>query len=53
MSYKKEKEHPYVPELKDQFIKGEVSRREFLRTSTLLGLSATAAYSFVNVFEGW
>ena len=52
MSNKDAKQHPYVPELKDQFIKGEVSRREFLRTSTLLGLSATAAYSFVNIFEG-
>jgi peptide/nickel transport system substrate-binding protein len=32
--------------------KGEVSRREFLRTSTLLGLSAGAAYTFVGGATG-
>jgi len=30
--------------LKDQLDAGQVSRRQFLRTATLLGLSATAAY---------
>jgi len=43
--------HPYIPELKDQFLKGKVTRREFLRNSTLLGLSAAAAYAFVSPFS--
>jgi peptide/nickel transport system substrate-binding protein len=44
------KPHPYVPELKEQLLKGEIDRREFLRTVTLLGMSAGAAYSFANMF---
>ncbi len=36
--------HPHIPTLKDQLDAGQVSRRQFLRTATLLGLSATAAY---------
>ena len=51
MSSEKEYQHPYIPELKDQFLKGDVDRREFLRTATLLGMSATAAYGFVGMFE--
>jgi peptide/nickel transport system substrate-binding protein len=38
-----EKMHPYVPELAEKLRKGEVSRREFLRMATLLGLSYGAA----------
>ncbi len=38
--------HPYVPELANDYVKGEVSRRDFLRTASLLGVSATAAYGF-------
>ncbi len=30
--------HPYIPELKEQLRKGDVDRREFLRTITLLGV---------------
>ena len=33
----------WIPELKDQYLKGKMSRREFLRYATLLGLSLTAA----------
>ncbi len=44
--------HPYIPELKNQFLKGEIDRRDFLRTATLLGLSASAAYAFVGAIEG-
>ncbi len=44
--------HPYVPELKEQLRKGEVDRREFLRTATLLGVSAGAAYTFANSITG-
>ncbi len=47
-----EREHYYIKELKERFIKGDVDRREFLRTSTLLGLSATAAYGFVGKVTG-
>jgi peptide/nickel transport system substrate-binding protein len=43
--------HPYIRALKEQFLKGDVDRREFLRTATLLGLSAGAAYGFAGVLE--
>jgi len=45
-------EHAYIPELKKRLLKGEVDRREFLRTVTLLGLSATTAYSFAGLIDG-
>ena len=35
--------HESIPELKDQYLKGKMPRREFLRYATLLGLSLTAA----------
>lgn len=35
--------HPYLPELYDRLRQGRVSRREFLRLATLLGMSAGAA----------
>jgi len=38
-----EKMHPYVPELAEKLRTGEVSRREFLRMATLLGMSFGAA----------
>ena len=44
----KSKQHKYISELKKNFKKGTVDRREFLRTSTLLGLSAAAAYAFAG-----
>jgi peptide/nickel transport system substrate-binding protein len=40
---KDQKEHPYVPKLKQNFAERKIDRREFLRTSTLLGVSAVAA----------
>src|SRR5690606_258016 len=40
--------HPYIPELVQQFEARRVDRREFLRTATLLGLSASAAYGIVG-----
>ncbi|MEX2648476.1 MAG: ABC transporter substrate-binding protein [Alphaproteobacteria bacterium] len=46
------REHYYIKTLKQQFADGKVERREFLRTSTLLGLSATAAYAFVGKITG-
>jgi len=35
--------HPGVEQLREQLDKGKISRREFLRYATLLGLSVTAA----------
>lgn len=46
------KEHPYLPTLKQQLVDGTCDRREFLRTATLLGLSASAAYAFVGKVTG-
>jgi len=46
------REHPYIPKLKRQFAEGKCDRREFLRTATLLGLSASAAYAFVGKVTG-
>jgi hypothetical protein len=36
--------HPAVPDFQEQLRQGRISRREFLRTVTLLGVSAPAAY---------
>jgi peptide/nickel transport system substrate-binding protein len=44
--------HPYVPELCEQLRKDEIDRREFLRTATLLGVSATAAYAMADQLTG-
>jgi peptide/nickel transport system substrate-binding protein len=47
---KKEKSqdvHVYIPELKDLYRKGRISRREFLRNATLLGMSLTSATAFL------
>lgn len=46
------REHPYIPKLKRQFAEGKCDRREFLRTATLLGVSAGAAYGFVGKVTG-
>ena len=44
--------HPFVPDLANMYVKGEVGRRDFLRTASLLGVSAAAAYTFVGRVEG-
>ena len=44
--------HPYVPELCEQLREGNVGRREFLRTSCLLGVSAGAAYAMAGNILG-
>ena len=41
--------HPGVQEMKTALAEGKCSRREFLRTVTLLGVSATAAYSMAGL----
>ncbi len=38
-----EKVHPYIPELYSSLKQGRISRREFMRVVTLLGMSAGAA----------
>lgn len=47
-----ERENGNIPKLKEQFAEGKINRREFLRYSTLLGMSATAAYAFVGKVTG-
>ena len=44
--------HPYVPELVEQLRSGKIDRREFLRTTTLLGVSAAAAYAAAGKITG-
>ncbi len=44
--------HPYVPELEDDLRKGKITRRDFLWTSTMLGLSATTAYTVAGAITG-
>ena len=44
--------HPYVPELCEQLRKGEIERRDFLRTVALLGVSATSAYALAGRITG-
>ncbi len=45
----KEKMHPYIPELANKLRKGEVSRRDFLQTAAVLGVSASAAYAMAGL----
>ena len=40
--------HPYIPKLVEQLEARRIDRRDFLRTATLLGLSATTAYGIVG-----
>ncbi len=47
-----ERLHPEIPKLIKDLKAKKVSRREFLRTSTLLGLSATAAYGIAGKITG-
>ena len=43
------KEHPGVERMRKALADGKCSRREFLRTVTLLGVSATAAYGMAGL----
>lgn len=40
--------HPYIPELEDLYRTGRITRREFLRTATLLGMSLAGASTFLT-----
>ncbi len=44
--------HSYIKKLIEQFTTGRVDRREFLRTATLLGMSAAAAYTVAGRIDG-
>jgi peptide/nickel transport system substrate-binding protein len=44
--------HPYVPELVQQLRRGAISRRQFLRTASLLGVSAASAAMLGGCGEG-
>ena len=48
----KVKLHPAIPKLTNDFTEGAITRREFLRTVTLLGLSAGAAYTLAGKISG-
>jgi peptide/nickel transport system substrate-binding protein len=39
--------HTYIPELEDLYRKGRITRREFLRNATLLGMSLASASAFL------
>jgi peptide/nickel transport system substrate-binding protein len=47
-----ERVHPAIPDIVRQFRGGNISRRDFLRTTTLLGLSATGAYTLLGRLTG-
>ncbi|MEQ8664514.1 MAG: ABC transporter substrate-binding protein [Rhodospirillales bacterium] len=47
-----ERENPNIKLVQQQFADGKIDRREFLRYSTLLGMSAAAAYAFVGKITG-
>jgi len=44
--------HPYIPELVEELRKENISRREFVRTAALLGMSASAAYAVAGKVTG-
>lgn len=44
--------HPAIPDLEKELENKNISRREFVRTSSLLGLSATAAYALAGQITG-
>jgi peptide/nickel transport system substrate-binding protein len=46
------RENCHIPKLQEQFAEGKMDRRDFLRYSTLLGMSAAAAYAFVGKVTG-
>ncbi|MBN1180248.1 MAG: ABC transporter substrate-binding protein [Anaerolineae bacterium] len=39
--------HPYIPELKEQYRQGKITRREFMRMAALLGLSMSGMATFL------
>lgn len=46
------RQHPLISTLEEEYATGRIDRREFLRSGTSLGLSASAAYGFVAHVDG-
>ena len=46
------REHHLINDVRRDFAEGRMDRREFIRTATLLGLSAGAAYAFAGQVSG-
>lgn len=44
--------HPYIPELKEELRRENISRRDFVWTATMLGVSASAAYAMAGKISG-
>jgi peptide/nickel transport system substrate-binding protein len=44
--------HQYIPELSEQLRQKKISRRDFIHTVTLLGVSAGAAYAMAGKITG-
>ena len=44
---KRDDVHPYIPELEELYRGKRITRREFLRTSLMLGLSLSSASAFL------
>ncbi len=44
--------HPYIPELMEELRRENITRRDFLRTATLLGMSSAAAYAVAGQISG-
>jgi len=44
---KRDDVHAYIPELEDLYRQGRITRREFLRNVTLLGMSLASASAFL------
>jgi peptide/nickel transport system substrate-binding protein len=47
-----DREHKYIAVLKQKLAERQIDRREFLRSATLLGMSAAAAYAFAGKLDG-
>jgi peptide/nickel transport system substrate-binding protein len=47
-----DKEHVWIPRLKQQLADKKIDRREFIRYSTLLGMSSSAAYMWAGKIAG-
>ncbi|MCB0209433.1 MAG: ABC transporter substrate-binding protein [Anaerolineae bacterium] len=52
MMNNRETMHPAVPDLQTDFLKGKLSRRDFLRFATLLGTSAVVAHALAGCSLG-
>lgn len=44
---KREDVHPYIPELKELYRRGRITRREFIRNAAILGMSLSSASAFL------